>query len=176
MITQEEFQMEEAIKKWNMFFILLFAVAAGAFLISFSRHDWYFFQAIGLSEIIVLTLAVARIIRLLCYDNITLFIREFFLDVRTVKQVEGGVEQYERVPSEKPFKRTVSKLLNCPWCVGIWITLGLLWLYSAFPILFFFYILLAISQLAGMIQLGTNLVGWNAEYKKVKVEKLTEKL
>lgn len=176
MITQTEFQMEEAIKKWNILFILGFALLAGVFLASLSRDDWYLFQTIGVGQFVILTLATARLIRLLCYDNITLFLREFFLDVSTVKQVEGGVEHYERVPSENSFKRTVSKLLNCPWCVGIWIILVLLWLYSNFPALYFLYFILAISQLAGMIQLGTNLVGWNAEYKKVKVEKLTEKL
>lgn len=172
MITQEEFQMEEAIKKWNIFFILLFVVAAGMFLLSLSREDWYFFQGITTGEVVILTLAVARLLRLFCYDNITLFIREFFLDVRSVKQVEGGVEHYERVPSENSFKRTISKLLNCPWCMGIWLTLALLWLYSNFSILYFFYIILAISQLAGMLQIFTNFLGWSAEHKKNKVEQL----
>lgn len=160
-------------KKWNMFFMLLFAALAGVFLLCLTqREDFYFFEGISIVEIIILILATARFLRLLCYDNITLFLREFFLDVRTVKQVEGGVEHYERVPSESPFKRTVSKLLNCPWCMGIWIALVLFWLYISFPILYFFYVILAISQIAGMIQLGTNLVGWSAEYKKSQTEKI----
>lgn len=175
MITQKEFQMEEAIKLWNMVFILAFAVLVGLFLISFERGEWYFFQTLGIGEIFIITLAVARLIRLLCYDNITLFLREFFLDVRTVKQLEGGVEHYERVPSENSCKRTIAKLLNCPWCVGIWITLVLLWLYSNYPSLYFLYVILAISQLAGMLQITTNFLGWSAEHKKIKVEKLTEK-
>lgn len=172
MITQKEFQMEEAIKRWNIAFIFLFIILASVFLFSLTPHDWYLFQRFGLGEVIIFILAVARLIRLLCYDNITLFLRELFLDVTTVKQVEGGIEHYERVPSENSFKATVSKLLNCPWCVGIWIALGLFWLYSVFPAVYLLFILLAISQVAGMIQLGTNLVGWNAEYKKVKTEKL----
>lgn len=172
MITQNEFQMEEAIKRWNIFFILLFVVLAGAFLLSLSREEWYVLQEISLGGIIIMMLAVARLIRLLCYDNITLFLREAFLDVRTVSQLEGGIEHYERVPSEVPFKRTVSKLLNCPWCVGIWITLGVLWLYSNFSVFYFLYVILAISQVAGMIQLGTNFVGWSAEHKKSQTQQI----
>lgn len=172
MITQQEFQMEEAMKKWNVGFILFFAVLVAVFLFSLDRREWYFFQGITFGEIIILTLAVARLLRLFCYDNITLFIREFFLDVRTVKQVEGGVEHYERVPSENTFKRTVSKLLNCPWCIGIWLTLALLWLYSNFPVVYIFYVILAISQLAGMLQIFTNFLGWSAEHKKNKANSL----
>ena len=170
MITQKEFQMEEAIKKWNVFFIVLFALLISIFLLSLDRQDWYFFQGISTGEVIVLTLAVARLLRLICYDNITLWLRESFLDVRTVKQVEGGVEHYERVASENPFKRTVSKLLNCPWCIGIWLTLGLLWVYSIFPLVYFFFVILAISQLAGMLQITTNLLGWSAEHKKQQTQ------
>lgn len=172
MITQQEFQMEEAIKRWNIFFIFLFAVLAGMFMLSLNREDLYFFRSFGLGEMIIFMLAVSRLIRLFCYDNVTLFVREAFLDVSTVKQVEGGVEHYERVLSENSFKRTVNKLLNCPWCVGIWLTLGMLWLYINFPIFYFLAIILAISQVAGMIQLGTNFVGWSAEHKKAKTEKL----
>jgi hypothetical protein len=86
--------------------------------------------------------------------------------------VEGGVEHYERVASENTFKRTVSKLLNCPWCIGIWLTLVLLWLYSNFPVAYIFYIILAISQLAGMLQIFTNFLGWSAEHKKNKASNL----
>lgn len=172
MITQKEFQMEEAIKKWNILFTLLFALLVAIFLFTFEKGDRFFFQGFGLGPAIILFLAVARIIRLLCYDNITLFIREAFLDVRTVKQVEGGVEHYERVASENSFKRTVSKLLNCPWCIGVWVTLVVLWLYRDFPILYFAYIILALSQLASMVTMGASFVGWNAEYKKLKTEKL----
>lgn len=172
MITQQEFQMEEAIKKWNIFFTLLFAVLLAVFLFTFERGDRHFFQSFGLGQAIIIFLAGARIIRLLCYDNITLFIREAFLDVRTVKQVEGGVEHYERVLSENPFKRTVYKLVNCPWCIGVWVTLGVIWLYRDFPILYFAYVILALSQLASMVTMGANFVGWNAEYRKLKTEKL----
>lgn len=174
MITQQEFQMEEAIKKWNIFFTILFAVLVAVFLLTFERGDRYFIQGTGLGQFIILFLAVARIIRLLSYDNITLFIREFFLDVRTVKQVEGGIEHYERVLSENPFKRTVYKLLNCPWCTGVWVTLLVIWLFRDFPIFYFAYIILALSQLASMVTMGASFVGWNAEYKKLKAEKLQD--
>jgi hypothetical protein len=171
MITQQEFRMEEATKRWNIFFILLFIVLATLLINSLDEQSWYFLEAISFGEIIVIVLAVARLIRLFCYDNITLFLREFFLDVRIVKQAEGGVEQYERIPSENPFKHTVYKLLNCPWCTGIWITLGLVWVYSYYPVLYFLFVILAISQLAGMLQLSTNLLGWSAEHKKNQANK-----
>lgn len=172
MISQEEFQMEEAIKRWNMLFTVLFAFLIALFLFTFEKKDWYFFQSVGIGEITILSLAIARIIRLLCYDNITLFVREAFLDVRTVKQVEGGIEQYERVPSESTFKRTIGKLLNCPWCIGVWISLFVFWFYRDFPVLYFVFLILALSQVASMVQMFASLLGWNAEYKKMKTQKL----
>lgn len=172
MITQEEFKMEEGIKNWNMLFTVLFALLIAVFLVTFEKRDWYFFQNIGISEITILSLAIARIIRLLCYDNITLFLREAFLDVKTVKQVEGGIEQYERIPSENTLKRTAAKLLHCPWCIGVWVSLFSFWLYRDFPVLYFVFLVLALSQLASMIQMFASTLGWSAEYKKIRTQKL----
>lgn len=173
MITQEEFQKEEAVKRWNIFFVFLFIFLAFLFLLTFDRRGIFVFQNITLLEIAILTLAVARMIRLISYDNIALFVREAFLDVKRVRQVEGGIEHYERVESENAFKRTVSKLLNCPWCLGVWVTLIFVWLFREFPLMYFLFVILAISQLASFVQILANLFGWSAEQKKIQTEKIS---
>ncbi len=166
--------MEEKIKQWNMFAVLVFiGLAFLAFRCLAYRGVLYSY--LGLGDFLILALAIFRVIRLIAYDNITLFIRELFLDVRTVSLVPGGEESVERVPSNSSFKRTVSKLLCCPWCLGVWVALGALYLYLAFPELWLLFVLLALSAVASVFQISANLIGWRAEKMKLKTEQLLGK-
>jgi hypothetical protein len=171
-MTQKEHEMEEQIKMWNvaaMFVFAALAILAFRCLEARGAIVW-----LSLGEFLILSLATLRIIRLVAYDNITLVLREAFTDVKKVRFVEGGDESYERVPSENSFKRTVAKLLNCPWCIGVWIAPGVVYVYLAYPESYIIFVVLAIAGVASLLQMLANLLGWKAEYKKIATEKLSQ--
>jgi Protein of unknown function (DUF1360) len=170
-MTQTEYQMEQKIKLWNMVAMAVFGVLGYlAFQCLASRGMLE--QHFSLGEFLILSLAILRIIRLVAYDNIALVLREAFLDVKKVSYAEGGDEFVERVPSENSFKRTMAKLLNCPWCIGVWIAFFVLYLYLAYPGLYIVFVLLALASAASLLQVSINLIGWNAEYKKIQTGQL----
>lgn len=166
--------MEEQIKRWNIVAIIIFVILTILALRCLSARGIEL-QYLSLGEFLILALAIMRIIRLVAYDNITLFLREAFLDAKTVRYAEEGEEFIERVPSENSFKRTVDKLLNCPWCLGVWVSLFVLYFALAYPSLWIIFVLLALAGVASLIQIVANLIGWNAEYRKIATEKITDK-
>jgi len=173
-MTQKEYQMEEQIKRWNIVAIGIFVILTLLAIRCLDARDIQL-QYLSLGDFMILALAIMRVIRLIAYDNITLFLREAFLDVKTVRYAEEGEEFIERVPSENSLKRTISKLLNCPWCLGVWVALFVLYFALVYPSLWIIFVLLALSGVASLIQIAANLMGWNAEYRKLATEKITEK-
>ncbi len=163
-MTEEEFLLHQGVKKWNivatMFFLLLFVFLYFLFykvLQNNLNFTWF--------DIIILSLANYRLIRLFVYDNITLLLREYFMDL------EISDRKYQFVNSKNSFKLTVHKLLNCPWCFGIWTTFVSVFFYFSFEIFKIIFILLAISSIASFLILLSNFVGWSAEYKKIQSSK-----
>lgn len=173
-MTQQEYQMEEKIKQWNIVAIVVFVVL-GVLAFRCLEARGVLYTYLGIGDFLILALAILRVIRLVAYDNITLFLREAFLDVKTVSYAEGSEEFVERVPSTNSFKQTIAKLLNCPWCIGVWATLVVMYLYLAYPVLWVVFALLAVSSIASILQLVTNLLGWRAEHEKIATQKLMEK-
>ncbi len=170
MLSQEEYRLEENIKRWNIFFLVLFVVLSVWLFRSLEARVLLPF-VLSSFDVIILVFALFRIIRLLAYDNIMLFLREFFLDVKSVKYVETGEEHVERVLSVNAFKRTMWKLLNCPWCLGIWVSLFGVFIFVAFPDTFIIFLVLALSGVASLLQIFANFLGWSAEQKKVMAQK-----
>lgn len=162
-MTQEEFLLHQGVKKWNIissvFFVLL-SLAMYFIFLKFAPND----LSLNVSDIVILTLANYRLIRLFIYDNITLFVREYFMDLRIV----DGKYSYHN--SVNAFKLTMHKLLNCPWCFGVWTTFISAFFYFSFPSLKIIFILLAVAAVASFLILLSNLIGWSAEYKKIQVQ------
>lgn len=104
-------------------------------------------------DIALITLAVARLVRLFTYDNITQFIRDWFKDAEP-----------------RTFRGSLGTLINCPWCTGLWWALIAGFFYFATPIAWYGILVLAIASLASYLQLLGNLIGWHAEAKKLEVE------
>ena len=108
---------------------------------------------VPLWDFVLMTLAIARLVRLFTYDNITVFVREWF---------EGA--------DPKTFLGSLGTLINCPWCTGLWFALVVGFVYFAIPTIAFYAILvLALSSAASSLQLISNLIGWHAEAKKLEV-------
>ena len=172
-MTQEEYRLEEDIKRWNIFFTLFFIVLC-FFGFAYLRDTFLLPFSTTLFDALILVLAAFRIVRLLAYDNIMLFLREMFLDVKRVKYAETAEEHVERVLSASAFKRTIWKLLNCPWCLGVWVSLVVVFIYFAFPGAWVFFFLFAVAGVATFLQLLSSLIGWSAEHRKGMAEKNIE--
>ena len=110
-------------------------------------------SAVSVLDIALMTLAVARLVRLFTYDNITQFIREWFKDA-----------------DPRTLAGSLGTLINCPWCTGLWWALIVGFLYFATPVAWYGILVLAIASLASYLQLLGNLIGWHAEAKKLEVE------
>lgn len=70
------------------------------------------------------------------------------------------------------FKAAVSHLLSCPWCMGVWLSLPVLFFYFLTPLSWLPILMLAVGSLASSLQLVANLVGWSAEEKKRRTENI----
>lgn len=166
-MTKEEFEMHQGTKRWNVIASLLFGILCIAMYVYFVRHKPENF-GISLIDLIVLCFANFRLIRLFIYDNITLFIREFLMDLKVYDFNDS--KKYEFINSKNSLKLTLHKLMNCPWCFGVWITFVSSFFYFTFPFLKIPFVILAISSVASFLILLTNLIGWHAEAKKLEVQ------
>lgn len=90
-------------------------------------------------QLLIYTLAVARITGLIYTDTITEPARDAFL-----------VWLDDRPKTLGAF---IAELIKCPWCVSIWVggvTAPLVWLFGDNPIMLVPALMLAFSQLTGM--------------------------
>lgn len=120
---------------WNATFMLVFLVIALAFSALLNRTAFVYMTPF---DVFVLSATTFRLIRLFTYDKITSFIRVYLEN------------------STHPFKRTLFELIICPWCTGIWAALFSTALYLLFPMLWFVFVVLAISGIASFVQIMAN--------------------
>ena len=140
---------------WHTTLSLFFAaVAVLAFAWLDSEGKLFFnLRRVPPFDFLLMALAIARLVRLFTYDNITAFIREWF---------EGW--------HPRSFMGSLGTLINCPWCTGLWFALLVAFFYFATPIAWYAILVLALSTAASSIQLLANLIGWHAEAKKLEVK------
>jgi hypothetical protein len=118
---------------------------------------WYltmigaFYRNLGFADLLLMSLAVWRLIRLFTYDAITKFIRDWFVDARP-----------------ETLRGSIHTLLTCPWCIGLWFSATVVFFYYATPYTWPVVLVLAIAALGSFLQILSNLIGWNAEYKKTQ--------
>lgn len=137
---------------WNIFFSVFFLALVG-FSFRYLSDAGKLTTAIAWTDLVLLSLATFRLVRLFTYDHITAFLRDW------VRPAKDGT-----------FLGTVRDLLNCPWCTGVWFAFLAYLGYSVSPALVMpLVLILAIAALASFFQVFTNLVGWNAEDKKLEV-------
>lgn len=111
------------------------------------------FYDISVRDLVLLSLATFRLIRLFTYDVITKFIRDSFSAARP-----------------DTFAHTAGALLNCPWCVGLWFSYIVLFFYFATPFAWPVILVLAVAAIASFFQIVANLIGWNAQLKKIEAQ------
>ena len=146
-------------KRWNIFFTVLYpALLVGAVAVLHTVRGEVP-QKISSFDFILLSLAIFRLIRLLVYDRITQFIRDFFFE----KPISGECPN-------SGFKASVGHLFGCPWCMGVWEGLFVTFLYYLTPFAWLFVLVLAASGLASFMQVAANMIGWRAENLKTATQ------
>lgn len=125
---------------WNFAYSVLFAVLVAAAVYYLNAHN-ILPRAITVFDFVLLVLATFRLVRLFVYDSVTNFIRDHF-------------KQYEQGPG-----KTMSNLLGCPWCTGIWMALLVSFAYFATPLAWYPLLVLAIAGAATFIQITILKIG-----------------
>ena len=122
---------------WNPLAIIFFALLTGGAFYWLSQDRWFVSSLYALSflDVIIISLAAFRLVRLFTYDKIMQFFRNWFLNADGSKP-------------EKGIRRTFAELNECVWCTGMWSALVVLVLFFAGTFGVFAVYLLAISALA----------------------------
>ena len=154
---------------WNVIFSLLFIALVVLSMRLLLLENGSLPKDIPLYDLILIILATFRLTRLFVYDKIAQFFRDWFL-VKTVFPGENDeLVIVRRTPVYGP-RRTISELLACPWCIGIWMALIVTFFYFYTTFAWFIILLLAIAGSATFLQLLSNMIGWKAEWLKQKVK------
>ena len=110
------------------------------------------YRSFPLFDFFLMAFAIFSLVRLVCYDVITKFIRDAFA-----------------FSAKDSFFGTIHALLACPWCTGLWFAFFVVFFYFATPIAWPIILVLALAGIASILQVLANLIGWHAEGKKREV-------
>ncbi|MBX4192279.1 DUF1360 domain-containing protein [Candidatus Parcubacteria bacterium] len=117
-------------------------------------------------DALLMAFATFRVTRLIVYDKITRWFRELFAD--SVEYEKDGITYVEVKPFGSGLRHTIHDLLQCPWCIGFWAALAVVFFYFiydwAWTIIFF----LALAGAGSLIQVIANGIGWRAENLKLE--------
>lgn len=127
----------DKLKLWHFFDMMFYALlAVGSLLILylFNRLP----TTISILDFIVLSLATFRLIELFVADNITDFVRDYFDNL------------------ESDFGKSMSQLVHCPWCVGIWMALFVGFFYFLTPFSWYLIFIVALAGLGTFLKILVN--------------------
>lgn len=155
---------------WNFIFSVFFIVVLIAAIWEMKEIRGGYLVSVPWFDALMMALATMRITRLVVYDKIARWFRELFVQRRTY--VENGVRMVELSPRKSGFMRTVYDLLQCPWCIGVWSSLIVVYCYYIFPWAWSIIFFLAIAGAGSLLQVIANGIGWRAE----NLKKVTEQL
>lgn len=156
----------ENINAWNFFFSILFAFCLFSSLVLVAAKYQGFPRYVPILDIILIVLAIQRLTRLLVYDKITRWFRDLFVYKRELIS-EDGSRWVELIPYGRGIRHTIHDLLQCPWCIGVWASLVVVFAYFMFPWAWYVIFMLAAAGGASLLQVLANSVGWRAESLKL---------
>jgi hypothetical protein len=150
---------------WNFLFSGFFLVVLVAVLCVIYHITGGFVLAVTPFDALLMAFATFRITRLIVYDKITRWFRELFVKKRLYEK--DGKTWVEVLPYERGFFHTIYDLLQCPWCIGFWSALIVLFVYTVFPWASWVILFLALAGASTLLQLYANSLGWKAENLKL---------
>ena len=154
---------------WNVVFSLLFIALVVLSMRLLLLENGSLPREIPPYDLVLIMLATFRLTRLFVYDKITQFFRDWFL-VKTVFLGENDELVIIRQNPVSGPRRTISELLSCPWCIGMWVAPFVTFFYFYTTFAWFIILFLAIAGVATFLQLLSNMIGWKAEQLKQKVK------
>lgn len=147
---------------FSLFFLILMVMGA-IILETEARIAWVDLTTF---DYIIMLLASWRLTRLFVYDSITRFLREQFMDV-----IKAGRGYKLQTPKNGP-RRLLAELFACPWCTSVWTSAIVVFIYMLTEYSVLPFMLLGMSAVVSVLQIGTNLLGYNAERAKNQSELL----
>ncbi|MBA3788817.1 DUF1360 domain-containing protein [Patescibacteria group bacterium] len=149
---------------WNfvfsIFFVLVLFCSLAFLYITRERLP----SSISFFDVLLLILASFRITRLVVYDKVTRFFREWFVQKKEVSR--EGKSWVEIIPYTHGLRGTLHELVNCPWCIGMWSALIVTFSYFEFTWSWFIILFLAVAGVSSFVQIVANMIGWKAENLK----------
>jgi hypothetical protein len=143
---------------WNFIFSILFIFVLVGTLYAMKVMRGGFLVSVPPFDALLIALAAFRITRLVVYDKITRWFRELFADTRVVSTPEGSMVEVHK--HGRGIRHTISDLLDCPWCIGFWSSLVLVFCYFVFDWAWSVIFFLAIAGVGSLVQLWANVIGW----------------
>ena len=153
---------------WNFVFSVFFIAVLAAAIWAIREINGSFPTSIPIFDFILLSLAAFRTTRLIVYDKIARWFRELFADTREFS--ENGIMFVEVKPYGVGIRHTVHDLLQCPWCIGVWSALVVVFFYFVYPWAWFVILFLAVAGVSSLFQVTANLIGWRAESLKLEAK------
>lgn len=150
---------------WNLIFSILFAVLLFLSVWSFYHTYGGTPAVISIFDMVLISFAIFRITRLFVYDRITQFLRDHFMKKEDL-QGDDGRTYVRLTPYRGGPLRTISDLLSCPWCTGMWASLVVVYCYYMLPFAWYIILVLAIAGVGNILQMLANMIGWRAENLK----------
>lgn len=128
------------------------------------------FAGLGVIDILIIALASARLIRLVSFDSMFQFVRDFIGYKKKVVE-ENGMRMVVLTPVGFGTRRLLSTLIDCVWCIGVWTSVVALLLYMAHPITTIITIVLAIATIGTGVQILISLIANKKEQIEYKNDK-----
>jgi len=152
---------------WNFIFTVFFIVVLAAAAWYMKEVRGGYLGSVPVFDAVMMAFAAFRITRLVVYDKISRWFRELFANVRTYER--DGQTWIEVTSHPSGFRHTIYDLLQCPWCIGIWAALIVVFCYFIFDWAWFVIFFLAIAGAGSLLQVISNAIGWKAEILKSEV-------
>ena len=151
---------------WNIVFMLFYLSLLAMATIILSSVAYRPLQSLTPYDMVIISLATFRLVRLFVYDGMTKFFREQFYDAKVGRGGKVTLYKPERGP-----RRTLADLTACPWCFGIWSATMITFFYALTPWAYFPILMLAIAAVGSFLQITMNLIGHRAEQAKQETER-----
>ena len=130
---------------WSAFFFFGVVVLVGYLL----RQKGINLENISFKEALVIVLASYRMTRILVFEKIFKYLRDVFKRREDLYLIG-----------------TLSSIITCPWCAGVWVTLLIFVFYYLVPFGVVLVYVLALSGVASMVILLSNLLHMWTEHKQ----------
>lgn len=120
---------------WHIILFVLYPILY-IFLVSILLKKGVLPTYIDSFDLFILVFASFRLTRLFVYDDITNFLRDFLATSNTW------------------LWKSLSELINCPWCTSVWVALILTFFYYISPLTWMLLLILAIAWLVWFLQVA----------------------